>query len=27
VAARWREFDLARVKAAWRRATGQELPH
>jgi 3-(3-hydroxy-phenyl)propionate hydroxylase len=27
VAARWREFDLARVKAAWRRASGQELKH
>jgi 3-(3-hydroxy-phenyl)propionate hydroxylase len=27
VTARWREFDIARVKAAWRRATGQELPH
>jgi len=25
VAARWREFDPMRVKAAWRRATGQEL--
>jgi len=24
VAARWREFDPIRVKAAWRRATGQE---
>ena len=27
VAARWREFDPVRVKAAWRRASGQELPH
>ena len=27
VAARWREFDPARVMAAWRRASGQELKH